>query len=139
LDGDPNGVGQQDGNNAKIVLDALPSNYDFPALTTSLEQLVTGTNGLKINSITGTDDEVAQSANSTSSTPTAVPMPFTLTVEGSYQAIQDFTSKLEHSIRPFQVQTSTISGDQSDLTLNITAQTFYQPAKKLTIGSKVVK
>ncbi|HWT56165.1 MAG TPA: type 4a pilus biogenesis protein PilO [Candidatus Microsaccharimonas sp.] len=139
IGGDPNGAGQQDGNNTKIILDALPSNYDFPALATSIEQLITSTNGLKINSINGTDDEVAQSANATSSTPTAIPMPFTLTVEGNYQAIQDFVGKLEHSIRPFQVQTATISGDQSDLKLDLTAQTFYQPAKKLTIGTKVVK
>jgi hypothetical protein len=139
IEGDANGTGERDGNNAKIVLDALPSNYDFPALATSVEKLITGTNGLKINSITGTDDEVAQSANATSSTPKAVPMPFTLEVEGSYQSIQDFVAKLEHSIRPFQVQTTKISGDQSDLTLNMTAQTFYQPAKKLTIGKVVIK
>src|SRR5665647_600550 len=34
IGGDPNGQGPQDGNNAKIVIDALPSRYDFPALGT---------------------------------------------------------------------------------------------------------
>ena len=139
IGGNATGTGPSDGNNAKIVLDALPSNYDFPALATSIEKLITGTNGLKINSITGTDDEVAQSANTTSGAPKAIPMPFTVVVEGNYQAIQDFVNKFEHSIRPMQAQNVTISGDQSDLTLNLTAQTFYQPAKQLTIGTKVIK
>lgn len=139
INGDANGTGERDGNNAKIILDALPSNYDFPALTTSIEKLITSTNGLKITSITGTDDEVAQSANSTSSTPAAVAMPFTVTVQGNYQAIQELVGKFEKSIRPIQVQSLTLTGDQTDLTMTLSAQTFYQPAKALTIGTKVVK
>lgn len=31
----------QDGDNAKIVLDALPSEYDFPALISSVEKIAT--------------------------------------------------------------------------------------------------
>src|SRR5579875_2370206 len=38
LGGSSSGTGSQDGNNAQIVLDALPSKYDFPALATSLEK-----------------------------------------------------------------------------------------------------
>lgn len=139
INGDANGTGERDGNNAKIILDALPSNYDFPALTTSLEKLITSTNGLKINSITGTDDEVAQAANTSSGTPKSVAMPFTITVDGSYAAIQELIGKFEHSIRPIQVQSITLTGDQTDLTMTLTAQTFYQPAKSLAIGTKVVK
>ena len=37
LGGDPQGTGSKDGDNATLIIDALPSNYDFPALTTSLE------------------------------------------------------------------------------------------------------
>jgi hypothetical protein len=139
IGGDAKGNGERDGNNAKIILDALPSNYDFPALTTSLEKLITSTNGLKINSITGTDDEVAQSTNSSSGTPTSVAMPFTINVQGNYQAVQELIGKFEHSTRPIQVQNLTLTGDQTDLTLTLTAQTFYQPAKSLKIGTKVVK
>lgn len=139
IGGNPTGTGERDGNNTKIVLDALPSNYDFPALATSLEKLITDVKGLKITNITGTDDQVAQSANASSTTPQAVPMPFTIVVSGNYQAIQDVIGKFEHSIRPFQIQTMTVSGDQSDLTLTIVAQTFYQPAKSLNITTKVVK
>src|SRR6266542_3157106 len=41
LGGNPTGTGDQDGDNAKIVLDAMPSKYDFPALTASVEKLIT--------------------------------------------------------------------------------------------------
>jgi hypothetical protein len=139
IGGDPNGSGEKDGDNAKIILDALPSNYDFPALATSLEKLIQEANGLKIANITGTDDEAAQSSNSTSATPQPVPMPFQVGVEGNYQAVQSLVTELEHSIRPFQIMTVTISGDQSDLTMTLTAQTYYQPAKSLNISTKVVK
>lgn len=139
IGGDPNGTGAQDGNNAKIVLDALPSAYDFPALATSLEKLVTSVDGLTINSISGTDDEVTQSANTASSSPQPVPMPFQVSVTGNYQAIQSLIGEFEHSIRPFQVQTISLSGDQDKLTLSLSAQTFYQPAKSLSNKTKVVK
>jgi hypothetical protein len=139
IGGDSKGNGERDGNNAKIILDALPSNYDFPALTTSLEKLITGVNGVKVSGITGTDDEVAQSANDTSEAPQATAMPFTIAVTGSYPAIQELIGRFEHSIRPFQIQSMTLSGNQSNLTLTLIAQTFYQPAKSLNIGTKVVK
>ena len=139
ISGDPLGGGEKDGNNAKIVLDALPSTYDFPALTTSIEKLIESVNGLTIASISGTDDEATQSANSSSSTPTPVAMPFEVGVHGSYDAVQQFINEFEHSIRPFQIQKVNISGNQSDLSLDVTAQTFYQPAKSLNISTKVVK
>lgn len=138
LGGNPSGTGAQDGNNAKIVLDALPSSYDFPALTTSLESLL-GTQPVQIQSISGTDDELAQGANQSSITPQPVPIPFQVSVTGDYAGIQGVVSSFEHSVRPMQIQTLDLSGNSSKLTLNITAQTFYQPAKSLNISKKVVK
>lgn len=139
LGGNPTGTGAQDGDNAKIILDALPSTYDFPALATSLEKMITSTNGLTISSITGTDDEVNQAANQASTSPQPVPMPFAVSVTGNYQAVQSLIGVFEHSIRPFQIQTIDLGGDQSNLTLNITAQTFFQPAKSVNIKTTVVK
>lgn len=138
LGGLSGGTGPQDGNNADIILDALPSSYDFPALTNSLEALLTNA-GVQIDSIAGTDDEVAQSANASSVTPQPVAMPFQVSVTGDYASIQKLVGEFEHSIRPFQVQTLQISGDQNQLTMNINAQTFYQPAKSLNVRSEVVK
>src|ERR1700704_4051284 len=62
IGGDPAGTGDNSGDNAKIVLDALPSKYDFPAMTASLEKII-NSQSLQILNITGTDEEVTQQAN----------------------------------------------------------------------------
>ncbi len=138
IGGNPSGTAQQDGSNSRIVLDALPSTYDFPALTTSLETLLSGQN-VKINTIAGTDDEVAQSGNQSSASPVPIAIPFQLSVTANYDSIKNVVSAFERSIRPIQLTTLDLSGSQSNLTLAVDAQTYYQPAKSLTINTKVVK
>jgi hypothetical protein len=139
IGGNPDGTGSQDGNNAKIVLDALPSTYDFPGLTTSLENLLTNQNGIVINSISGTDDEATQGGNQLSVNPQPQPIPFTISVTGTYSGMQSVISTFEHSIRPIQIQTLSLSGDSSSLTMTITAQTYYQPAKSFNISKEAVR
>jgi len=138
IGGTSTGVGEKDGDNAKIILDALPSKYDFPALTTNLEALVQDQQ-VTLSSLTGTDDEVAQSTNVSSSDPQAVEIPFSLTVTGDYAKTQALIGALEHSIRPIAIRTLDITGGQDKLTTNITAVTYYQPAKSLNVRTKVVK
>lgn len=138
IGGNPNGSGPQDGNNTKIVLDALPSRYDYPALATSLEGILLS-QGVQIQSITGTDDAASQAGNQSSANPTPQPMPFQVVVGGSYQSVQNVVGAFERSIRPIQVQTLELAGDQSQLTLTIAAQTYWQPAKDLSINTQVVK
>ncbi len=137
IGGNPAGSGDRDGDNAKIILDALPSKYDFPALASSLEKLAT-TQGLQIESIVGTDDEVAQ-AEQQSAAPTPIAMDFQLSVRGAYQQIQGLSEVFEKSIRPIQVQKMTVNSNDGTVTATITAQTFYQPEKKLELRKKVVK
>jgi len=136
IGGNPKGTGDRDGDNAKIVLDALPSKYDFPGLATSLEKLIKA-NGSSINSISGTDDEVAQAAEQAVEGP--VEMPFELSATATYQGTQDLLTLLQRSIRPIQVQTLQISGTNSDLVTNLTAITYYQPERTLEVKTKVVK
>jgi len=139
LGGNPAGTGDQDGDNAKIVLDALPSQYDFPALVTSLEKLITQ-QGLQIQGISGNDDALAQAANQTSTTPKPIAMPFQVHVAGSYDAVKNLLNVFERSIRPIQVQTIEYDGDKGgSVDATITAQTFYQPEKSLKIKTEVVK
>ncbi len=133
------GVDVRDGDNAKIVLDALPSKYDFPALTTNMETLVND-QGVGISSISGFDDEVAQSENLNSPNPSPVEMPFDLTVsETDYGKVQAVIGGFERSIRPIKIQTVDIAGPQDKLTLKVKALTYYQPAKSLALRSEVVK
>ncbi len=137
IGGNPNGAGPQDGSNVKIILDALPSAYDYPAMATSLENILTN-QGVQIESISGTDESASQTDQS-SPNPTPQPMPFQVTVTGNYTSIQNVINAFEHSIRPFQIQTIGLSGDQDQLTLTIAAQTYWQPATNLNTSTEVIQ
>jgi hypothetical protein len=139
IGGNPAGTGDKDGDNAKIILDALPSKYDFPALATSVEKLVIG-QGLTIKSITGIDDELTQSvALQTGAAAEAVAMPFQVEVTGSYEAVRSLVNLLELSVRPFQILKIDLSGGEGDMNATIEAQTYYQAASGLNIRSEVVR
>lgn len=135
IGGSKTGSGDKDGDNAKIVLDALPSKYDFPALATSLQKLLT-TNTYTLDTFSGTDDELNQ-ANNTDSTK-AIEIPFQVTVSGNYQSIQNMIDTLQRSIRPIQVLTLNISGGSS-ITVNVSAKTYYQPEQKIEVTTEVIK
>lgn len=133
------GTGDKDGDNAKIILDALPSSYDFPALASSLEKILTS-QSLKVGSITGIDDQVNQETNVSSPDPRAVPIPFSFTVSNAnYGSVQQLVSTLEASIRPIQLDSMTLTGASSNMQVTVTAHTYYQPAKNLQIKKQVVK
>jgi hypothetical protein len=132
------GVGPKDGDNAKLILDALPSKYDFPALATSIEKILVGQNAGIVN-ITGTDDEVAQGAAQSSDVPKPVAVPFEVATKGNYQTIQNVTKAFESSIRPIQLQKISLTGNNADLTLNATAQTFFQPEKTFSVKKESIK
>ena len=138
LGGNPNGQGDKDGDNARLILDALPSKYDFPALATSLEKILKSEN-FSIQSITGTDDEVQQSATTASPNPQPVPMPFEVSFTVSYASMGFLLGTLEKSIRPIQVQRLSLSGQNGSMQATIAGQTFYQPAKSLSITTRTIK
>jgi hypothetical protein len=137
LGGNPKGNGPKDGDNPKLVLDALPSKYDFPGLISSLEKLLKE-GGYRINAIGGTDDELAQSNTATDS-PTPIELPFPLTVTTDYTGAQNLLLSLERSIRPIKVEQLSITAGGSDLSVSVSAKTYYQPEKKLKVSTKEVQ
>jgi hypothetical protein len=139
IGGSSTGTGNNDGSNAAIVLDALPDTYDFPALASSLEKITTN-QAFKIGSISGTDEELTEANNGSSTNPQPVAMPFSLSVtNASYTAVQGLINTLQLSIRPIQIDSLTLSGGSSDMQLTLNAHTYYQPAKNLGITKEVVK
>ena len=137
LDGSISGTGPLDGDNPTLVLDALPSKYDFPGLTSSLEKLLKD-GGYKIDSIGGSDDEIAQ-GNTSSDKPAPIVIPFPMSVTTNYQGAQNLLVKLERSIRPIAINQLSLAASGNDLRVSITATTYYQPSKTLKITTKVVK
>lgn len=143
LGGPTTGSGQNAGNNAKLVLDALPSSYDFPALATSLDGLLSN-RGVTVGSITGTDTGSTTGASAavapaTGNIGSAAPIPISFSITGTYQNIQNVVGIFEKSIRPFQFLTLSLSGSQNALTLNVSAQTFYQPSASFNVTKEVVE
>jgi hypothetical protein len=139
IGGTKDGKGDNDGSNSKIILDALPSSYDFPALASSIEKILAD-NNLKVTSITGTDDQVNQQSNTASATPQPVSIPFTFTISNaSYASVNQLMTKLQQSIRPIQIDTLDASGSQNNMTVTVSAETYYQPGKNVSITKKVIK
>lgn len=138
LGGNPHGKGEKDGDNARLILDALPSKYDYPALASSLEKILTDKSFI-LQSIEGTDDEIAQQQNPASPDPKVVEMPFEISVGSTYDSVPSLILLFENSIRPFQIQNLSISGTNANLDVTIKAKTFYLPEKNLSIRKEIVK
>jgi hypothetical protein len=132
-----NATGPRDGDNARLVLDALPSKYDYPALISSVEKLLID-NGYSIESISGTDDEVNQPKDAQAE-PEPVEMPFAAAVNVPFSSAHTLMSLFESSIRPFKVNTLEITAERTTLKIQIDAVSFYQPEKALQITTQVVK
>lgn len=124
-------------DNARLALDALPSIYDYPATVASLTKILID-DGLTTPNITGTDQTgTVSSAASSSPAPVAIAMGFTGT--GNYRSVQKVLSDLERSVRPFDVTTVQLSGTETQLTINASLTTYFQPAKVLGITPKEIK
>ena len=139
IEGNISGDGERDGDNARIVLDALPSKYDFPALATSVEKILTD-QGIEIGSIEGTDDRVEQSNMAVTNNPTPIEIPFEFSVMVSPEASETLFQKLQRSIRPIRLVEFTIDSDSdSSITLQVSAKTYYLPEKGLDIQKEVIQ
>ena len=132
-DSSPNAV-PPNGDNGRIVLDALPTTYDFPALLTSLSNLMSKDN-VGTPSIGGTDTS-STANNQPSSNPQPTEIDFTIGGNTTYQGAQTLVKDLERSVRPFKVTKLSLSGSESNLSLSLSVATYYQPAKTLNLTTE---
>jgi len=134
------GSGPRDGDNARIILDALPSKYDYPALASSLEKILLD-KGYKIDSISGVDQEVTQNGANAAAVQQAVDMPFTVAAVGSYKGMVDLLVTFRKSIRPLYIQKLSFDagGEVDSVKLSIEGKTYYQPERTLNITEEVVQ
>jgi len=137
IGGSAKGSGPQDGDNARIILDALPSKYDRPAVSNSINNLLSG---ITITSLTGADDEIAQQSVQASGKVESIQIPFDVSVATDYNGAQTVFNKLERSIKPIKIRNLTLAaGENGSVSLSINALTYYQPAKTLNITTKELK
>jgi Tfp pilus assembly protein PilO len=122
--------------NSQTILDALPGDYDNPALRSSIDALVKR-NSLSLQSLTANDQ--SGTVEEKALNPTPQPIPFGVTVQGNYGQIKSFISDLEHTIRPMQVQSMVLSGTDQLMKADIDVVTYFQPTKEVGITTKEVK
>lgn len=147
IGGNIKGTGLNDGDNARIVLDALPSQYDFPALASSLEKILGLNKGYKINGINAVDqlssltpdgDNSAETADDTAPSQ-SVAVPFQVDVTGGVDSIFSLIDNFDKSIRPIKITKISLVSTSEGLNAVIDAQTYYRQEKNVDVKSKVVK
>lgn len=138
IGGNSNGNGPSDGDNPRIVLDALPSKYDVPALGSSLEKILSG-RGVTFNSLTVSDDPSSNS-DQPQSQPQSKPITFSFEGTTNYSSAMKLMQDFERSIRPFDLNTLEIDGTDKAMKLTVGMTTYFEPAKSLDLtATQVVK
>jgi hypothetical protein len=140
VDGQAINLSSQDGDNAKIVLDALPSRYDFPALISSIEKIANLDNA-PLQSVTGTDESITSAEDGTNNTATgsgAQAIPFSISTQTDYNTTQTLIKDLERSIRPVDIIRFSIHGNGGSLNATVETNTYYQQPINLQIKEKEV-
>jgi hypothetical protein len=130
--------GASDGDNARIVLDALPSQYDFPALTSSLEKILNNDH-VTAQGIGGTDQgQNATSTPTSNGQPQPALMAFSITSSSDYNGTLTLIKDFERSIRPVDIVNISLAGTSSSMVMDMQANTYYQPAMTLQIKNKEI-
>lgn len=122
------------GSNREVAANALPTKPGLPELWAMLENI--GTNSGVSTSAVGSTQ------TSDNEAPAGAPvqqLPVTVTVQGSYAAIQTYLQNIELSARPLRVTNVTLSGTNNVIQANLTITTYYQGPANLNIGSEVVQ
>lgn len=145
LGGNPTGTGPLDGSNPKIMLDSLPSVYDYPALSSSIEKLLLD-NGYSVEAIGGSEDpalistiDPATGEAQAASSDIPVEIPYPITIQSDSAGTKRLLEILERSIRPFYVDSVTLSGSSSSLSVGVSMKTYFQPGTGVKVTTQAVK
>ena len=126
-----------DGTNSQVVLNALPSKYDFPALISSVAKVMS-LNRIGNPGIAGSDQSATINSQPTAN-PQPVEIPLSLSGLTTYSGAQNLVRDLERSIRPFDITKLQLSGSSASLSVSASVTTYFPPAKILSAGNKEIK
>lgn len=128
------GDGERAGDNARIILDALPSQYDFPAFITSVEQLLLRQE-VSIDSISGSDQEL-EFRDIEGGEPIEVPLG--VSFNGDYASVQAAIDSFESSIRPFSFNSIALSGRDDSLRVDLRGHSYFQPSQPFELNTRPI-
>lgn len=126
----------------QVVLDALPSVANSSAFGASMQKRILSNSKISIDSLK-VDPVVGSESNAVSGSSFGTgEVPFEITIsasENDQRAIQDALKNMEKSIRPIRIERVVIETINKRLTLTAYGKTYYEPAKNVDLGTKVVK
>lgn len=119
----------------QVIIDALPTEENRSALATSMQNEVLGPASVTINSFSVADEtsDTTVVSSGTIGGTDALSFQFSFSITGTYQQVQQAIKNIERSIRPITLQSVDVQGTSDKLTANITATTYYQPAKNIQL------
>lgn len=120
----------------QVILDALPADTNSSALGSSLQNVLLPGPDITIESLTvdavGAEGEVV-------STEGAINFSFSVSVPADrIDSLRELLRRLERSIRAIDVTAMTLEMQGSKITLTVTAQAFYEPAKTIELKNETV-
>lgn len=127
------------------ILDALPSEANSLALGSSITDRLAGSvNGVSIDSLTvAPSSDEAQSVDEISNDETSDntnAITFEMVVSSSdVNALKTMLENFEKSIRVINVNSMKLDTGEDQFRLTLSAEAYYQPAKDISLKSKVVK
>lgn len=121
---------------ADTILDALPSKYDYPALATTIESLVSDS-GLNLDSFNGSDLESEAVQQMTS--PEPVEVKFSISVSGTYENVQKLIRNIDRTIRPMKITRLNLKGSDKLMKSSIYITTYYQPSTSLDVETRTIE
>ena len=132
-----------DDQTIQAVLDALPSEANSLALGASLQnKLLSGINGLSLNSIQVNPVEGVESLSSNTTTAYSSSdneITFNFAVSGDETALKQSLVNLERSIRTINIVSLEIQSQGTTQVMSVSAKAFYEPTKVVQLTDKVVK
>jgi Tfp pilus assembly protein PilO len=128
------------GSQVKTIESALPGTADFSGIANAVEAMA-GASGMQYKDVAAASNIATSAVGTTSSKGAATlgTQGITITVSGSYAALNRFLSALESSARPVRVNDISISGTSAVLNATIDATTYYQSPTTFTVTSEDVK
>lgn len=128
---------------AQVVLDALPATANSAALGASLQSdKLLAQPGITIESLTV--DPVAgvesDDGESSSDSDTTITFSFTVSTSSSNaDGLKDLLKRIERSIRTINITQLNVQSQGSRLVMTAQGEAYYEPAKTIELGSKVVR
>jgi Tfp pilus assembly protein PilO len=122
------------GATRETITTALPTKPSLPQLWAMMENIgnSSGVSTSSVNTVATSDAEASAGS-------TVQQLPITVSVQGSYAAVQDYLKNIERSTRPLRVTNVTLSGTNNTTQANLTIITYYQGAANLNVDSEVVQ